>query len=128
MAATAASVMLSGVAKSGSPISRWTTCLPSASSRRARASTSNALSVPRRSMRSANRMPMSSMNPTQGAAVDADGLAREVAGLHRAEEGAGRAQLRRVAQPAGRDAARHLLQVRVELPDAVGEDGAGRQV
>src|SRR2546428_9831367 len=48
--------MLSGVAKSGSPISRWTILLPSASSLRALASTSNAPSVPRRDMRSAKRM------------------------------------------------------------------------
>src|SRR3989475_12370360 len=48
--------MLSGVAKSGSPISRWTIRLPSASSLRALASTSNAPSVPRRDMRSANRI------------------------------------------------------------------------
>src|SRR5256885_4085931 len=51
-----ASTMLSGVAKSGSPISRWTIFLPSASSLRARASTSNAPSVPSRVMRSANLM------------------------------------------------------------------------
>src|SRR2546421_11332992 len=48
--------MLSGVAKSGSPISRWTILLPSASSLRALASTSNAPSVPRRDMRSAKRI------------------------------------------------------------------------
>src|SRR6266851_3780035 len=55
MAPIPASTMLSGVAKSGSPISRWTMRLPSASSLRARASVSNAPSVPRRDMRSANR-------------------------------------------------------------------------
>src|SRR5438046_7421356 len=47
--------MLSGVAKSGSPISRCTMCLPSASSLRALASTSKAPSVPSRDMRSAKR-------------------------------------------------------------------------
>src|SRR5438046_9949465 len=51
-----ASTMLSGVAESASPISRWTLFLPSASSLRARASTSNAPSVPSRVMRSANLM------------------------------------------------------------------------
>src|SRR4051794_23260275 len=40
--------MFFGVSKSGSPISRWTTSLPCASSARARASTSNAVSVPSR--------------------------------------------------------------------------------
>src|SRR2546429_8189423 len=48
--------MLSGVAKSGSPISRWTIRLPSASSLRALARTSNAPSVPSRDMRSAKRI------------------------------------------------------------------------
>src|SRR5438552_19070849 len=47
--------MLSGVAKSGSPISRCTMCLPSASSLRALARTSKAPSVPSRDMRSAKR-------------------------------------------------------------------------
>src|SRR5207253_4739295 len=42
-----------GVSKSGSPISRWMTLRPFASSARARASTSNADSVPRRDMREA---------------------------------------------------------------------------
>src|SRR5207248_11068329 len=40
--------MFFGVSKSGSPISRWTTSTPFASSCRARARTSNAVSVPRR--------------------------------------------------------------------------------
>src|SRR4029450_13451992 len=48
--------MCTGVSKSGSPISRWTISLPWRSSAFARASTSNADSVPRRDIRSANRM------------------------------------------------------------------------
>src|SRR5262249_44117078 len=46
--------MLGGVSKSGSPISRCTTCLPCASRARARARTSKAVSVPRRDMRAAS--------------------------------------------------------------------------
>src|SRR2546427_5541827 len=49
----AASLMWAGVSKSGSPISRWTTVFPWRSSARARASTSNADSVPSRPIRSA---------------------------------------------------------------------------
>src|SRR5580765_2204408 len=45
--------MWAGVSKSGSPISRWTISLPCRSSAFARASTSNADSVPSRPMRSA---------------------------------------------------------------------------
>src|SRR5215470_1860245 len=45
--------MWAGVSKSGSPISRWTTSLPCRSSAFARASTSNADSVPSRDIRSA---------------------------------------------------------------------------
>src|SRR2546425_971065 len=41
--------MCAGVSKSGSPISRWMTRRPDASSAFARASTSKAVSVPRRS-------------------------------------------------------------------------------
>src|SRR5690242_6313225 len=66
MAPIAASTMLSGVAKSGSPISRWTTRLPSASSFRARARTSNAPSVPRRDMRSAKRIAVLATNRIVG--------------------------------------------------------------
>src|SRR5579884_1190860 len=55
MAAMPASLMCAGVSKSGSPISMWTTRLPSASSAFARASTSNALSDPRRETASAMR-------------------------------------------------------------------------
>src|SRR3954451_6339401 len=49
IAANAASDAWAGVAKSGSPISRWTTSRPARSSSRARARTANAPSVPRRS-------------------------------------------------------------------------------
>src|SRR3954468_24804194 len=49
IAANAASDACAGVAKSGSPISRWTTSRPARSSSRARARTANAPSVPRRS-------------------------------------------------------------------------------
>ena len=47
-ASQAAFLMLSGVSKSGSPISRWMTLLPCASRARARTRTSNAVSVPSR--------------------------------------------------------------------------------
>src|SRR5664279_2723913 len=50
-APTAASTMFPGVSKSGSPISRWTICLPWRSNARARTRTSNALSVPSRDIR-----------------------------------------------------------------------------
>src|SRR5262245_4869940 len=46
--------MFRGVSKSGSPISRWTTSTPRASSWRARASTSKAVSVPSRLMAAAS--------------------------------------------------------------------------
>src|SRR5437667_7638431 len=49
----AASRMWAGVSKSGSPISRWTMLLPCRSRARARASTSKAVSVPSRPIRSA---------------------------------------------------------------------------
>src|SRR5881398_2152119 len=52
--------MFGGVGKSGSPISRWTMLRPCASSLRALARTSNAVSVPISSMRRANFMPLSS--------------------------------------------------------------------
>src|SRR5438045_7039655 len=54
--------MWEGVSKSGSPISRWMTLRPSASSARARARTSKADSVPRRDRRAARRTPA----PTTG--------------------------------------------------------------
>src|SRR5260370_30633886 len=93
--------MLSGVAKSGSPISRCTMRLPSASRRRALARTSNALSVPSRDMRSANLIATERilMNSEQCAAVDAQRLPGDVARLLRTKKGAGRAELGRVAQP-----------------------------
>src|SRR6267143_1675393 len=104
MAEIPASTMLSGVAKSGSPISRWTICFPSASRRRALASTSNALSVPKRDMRSANFIVIFGMlmDTEKGAAVDAQRLAGDVARLPGAEERAGRPELGRVAQPSHR--------------------------
>ena len=46
--------MCGGVSASGSPISRWTTSTPAASSALALASTSNADSVPSLAMRSAS--------------------------------------------------------------------------
>src|SRR5690348_13628454 len=52
--------MFGGVGKSGSPISRWTIFRPWASSLRAFASTSKAVSVPISSMRRASFMPLSS--------------------------------------------------------------------
>src|SRR2546421_5485219 len=52
--------MLGGVGKSGSPISRCTMVRPWASSFRAFASTSKAVSVPISSIRRANFMPLSS--------------------------------------------------------------------
>src|SRR5258708_15980457 len=93
--------MLSGVAKSGSPISRCTMRLPSASRRRALARTSNAISVPSRDMRSANLIATERilMNSEQCAAVDAQRLSGDVARLLRAKKGAGRTELRRIAQP-----------------------------
>src|SRR5712692_5891895 len=51
MAATPAAVTDFGVSKSGSPISRCTMCRPFASSARARARTSKAVSVPSRPIR-----------------------------------------------------------------------------
>src|SRR5688500_3916002 len=48
--------MCAGVSKSGSPISRWTTSRPFASSARARTSTSNAVSVPSRAILWESRM------------------------------------------------------------------------
>src|SRR5579859_6034328 len=75
-------MMLSGVAKSGSPISRCTICLPSASSRRALASTSNAPSVPRRDMRSAKRIVMPESYPSRaGVDVPVRDVLEAVAGL-----------------------------------------------
>src|SRR5260370_23158823 len=98
--------MLSGVAKSGSPISRWTILLPSASRRRALARTSNALSVPSRDMRSANLIATERilMNSEQCAAVDAKRLPGDVARLLRTKKRAGRAELGRIAQPTHRRA------------------------
>src|SRR5712691_89358 len=127
--------MLSGVAKSGSPISRWTMRFPSASRRRALASTSNALSVPRRDMRSANRMLTFGMlmDPEQRAAVDPERLAGDVSRLLRAEECARCPELRRVAQATHRRGRRLLLDPLLgvgsrrdrQRPRAVGEDGIG---
>src|SRR5919204_2361605 len=54
MARSAASTMLGGVGKSGSPISRWMMLRPLDSSARARASTSKAVSVPISPIRAAS--------------------------------------------------------------------------
>src|SRR5258706_10304050 len=109
--------MLSGVAKSGSPVSRWTILLPSASSRRAFARTSNALSVPRCDMRSANLIATERilMNSEQSAAVDAQRLPGDVARLLRAKKGAGSAELRRIAQPTHGCAGRGELDLLVRV-------------
>src|ERR1041385_2368603 len=55
MASIPASITLLGVSKSGSPISRWIMLLPWASSARALARVSKAVSVPRRAIRLASR-------------------------------------------------------------------------
>src|SRR5260370_21948112 len=75
--------------------------LPSSSRRRALARTSNALSVPRCDMRSANLIATERilMNSEQCAAVDAKRLPGDVARLLRTKKGAGRAELGRIAQP-----------------------------
>src|SRR5262249_38535302 len=57
-------MMCRGVSKSGSPISKWTTSFPVASKVRALTSTSNAVSVPSRDIRSANRMVFNSLLDT----------------------------------------------------------------
>src|SRR5258706_15796118 len=124
--------MLSGVAKSGSPISRWTILLPSASSRRAFARTSKALSVPRCDMRSANLIATERilMNSEQCAAIHAQRLPRDVARLLRAKKGASRAELRGIAQPTHRRAGGGELDLLVgvlaggpgDVACAVGED------
>src|SRR5207237_4642328 len=96
-APTAASTMLSGVAKSGSPISRWTMSRPWASRRRALARTSKAPSVPMWSIRSANLIGIPGLVHAFGrAAVDHDGLAGQVAGVPRADEGTDGPELGRV--------------------------------
>src|SRR5260370_28202452 len=133
MAEIGASTMLSGVAKSGSPISRWTICLPPASRRRALASTSNALSVPRRDMRSANFIVTFGMlmHTQQRAAVDSECLAGDVSRLLRADECARGPDLRRVAQPSHRRGGRSLLDpplrvdagCAVRAPASAGYDG-----
>src|SRR4029450_4294533 len=68
-----------GVGAWASPIARWSTSTPAASSARARASTSNADSVPRRAMRSASLMgplwtagPWCSVGPGLGVADPLD--------------------------------------------------------
>src|SRR2546428_10437134 len=101
--------MLSGVAKSGSPISRWTMRLPSASSLRALARTSNAPSVPRRFILSAKRTAVLIslrilVHAQERAAVDAKRLARDVARLARAQGSARGADLHRLAHAPQRGA------------------------
>src|SRR4029077_18301876 len=133
-----ASTMLSGVAKSGSPISRWTIFLPWASSRRAFASTSKAPSVPRRDMRSANRIALTDgilVDANESAAVDAEGLPGDVARLPRAEERARRRELLGLAvaphRRARRIALEHLVDIPArtggKLPGPVGQDGIWSQ-
>ena len=56
-------MMWAGVSKSGSPISRWMTCLPLASSARARPRTSKAVSVPSRAIRCDRRISQAYCNP-----------------------------------------------------------------
>src|SRR2546422_7673354 len=69
------------------------------------------------------------MHTAQRAPVYADGLARDVAGLHGAEEGAGGADFFGPADPARRHGLPHLPEVvSVDLAHAVGEDRAGRDV
>src|SRR4030088_3171234 len=88
--------MFSGVGKTGSPISRWMTLRPCASSIRAFASTSKAPSVPRFCMRLAN-LTAKLENAPGGDGVDDDRLPRHTAGLRGAEVGAEVAQLGGVA-------------------------------
>src|SRR5215472_7239573 len=129
MAEIADSVMLSGVAKSGSPISRCTIFLPAASRPRARARISKAPSVPRRCIRSANRIPIASVNASERAAVDSNRLPGHVGSLSRAEERADCPELGRIADTAGRDAPGDILQAAaVELIYAIGQDRTRRQV
>src|SRR4030088_3021793 len=128
--------MLSGVAKSGSPISRWTMRLPSASSRRALASTSKAPSVPNRVMRSAKRITeLILVDAEQRSAVHAQRLTGDVAGLPRAEECAGRAELFRITKALhrrGLPLARYLFfwvkpSGAGDVTRAVGQDGIRRE-
>src|SRR5690242_18288996 len=108
MAPIAASTMLSGVAKSGSPISRCTMRLPSDSSLRARARTSNAPSVPSRFILSAKRTAVLAMSPRilmnadERAAIDAQRLACYVRGLPGAQEYASGGELLGRAEAAHR--------------------------
>src|SRR5690348_9012699 len=125
MAPIAASTMLSGVAKSGSPISRWTMRLPSASSLRARASVSNAPSVPRRDIRSANRNVVLTVrilvDADQRSAVDTKRLACDVSGVAGAQERARGADLRRLTQPLHGRSLLHPRQV-AQAAQCVGAD------
>src|SRR5207244_11136231 len=78
----AASRMWAGVSKSGSPISRWTTLLPCRSRARARASTSKAVSVPSRPIRSATRIMTGPFRASEDA-IPLVGRARRRAATHR---------------------------------------------
>src|SRR5437588_592764 len=125
-------MMLSGVGKSGSPISRWMTLRPCASRLRALARTSKAPSVPMLSIRWANLIvnPCSlSKDAPAGGAVDDDGLPADVAGAARAEEGADRGELRRLAVAPHRHPPRVplqlLLQAHPRLLRRRPGDGAG---
>src|SRR5205807_2595576 len=90
-------MMLSGVGKSGSPISRWTTRMPCFSRALARASTSKAPTVPIRLMRWVNFKAILLGVESRAAAVDHDRLASDISGLRRAEVGAEPAHLGGVA-------------------------------
>src|ERR1700674_4297238 len=120
MAEMPASTMLSGVAKSGSPISRWTIFLPWASRRLALASTSNAPSVPSRDMRSAKRIAATLesylVHAQQRAAIDAERLPGDVARRLRTQERACGGKLRGVPKAPQR----RVGGGQIELPDAVG--------
>src|ERR1700682_6162410 len=134
-----ASTMLSGVAKSGSPISRWTIFLPSASSRRALARTTNAPSVPRRDMRSAKRIStpgiVELVDADERAAVDAERLTGDESGLARAQKGARSGELGWIAIPPHRRlsclALEPLFHVtagsRSDVASPVGKDVVGRK-
>ena len=72
----AAARTFAGVSKSGSPISRWMTLRPVASSARARAATSNALSVPIVLIRDARRTAILLRSAAAGRATRAASLTR----------------------------------------------------
>src|SRR6478736_2926348 len=118
-----ASTMLSGVAKSGSPISRCTIFLPCASSARALASTTNAPSVPNRDIRSANLIVTRKsylVHAEQRAAIHPKRLPRDVPSLTRAKERASRGELKGLAKPPGRRIRGHALELLLRIGTARG--------